>query len=293
MKLISFLTAVLFVITAVLVLLGVNLAHIITNRDQVKALALQAEPLLLDVAPQVAADMLQSQAQEQGLPPIPVDTAVLAEAIQMVLPPEWMSSQMETAVDDVFDGLEAGTPTDIVVELDAAPLLARVRGEPGQQAMTLVVESLPPCAEGNDSAALTVRGVAVPDCLPPDLTAAEAAQLAHDLLVETLDQNPQLVAEAEQLQVPLLTLGRLSPKRRFLFEWLHWFFLVAQGWAGFLWLIPAGLLLLIWLLVVRSWADWGRWWGWPLLVTAVLTFLAAWSMPLVITRWGTVFLPQI
>lgn len=294
LKLMGFLTAILFIITAAAVLLVVNLAQIVTDRDRVKALAVQTEPLLLAAAPQIAADLLQARAEEQGLPPIPVDTAVLAEAILIVMPPEWVSTQMATAVDGVFDDLEGEAPAEIAVELDAATLLTRVRGEPGQEAMALVVASLPPCTEGSENTALTVRGVAIPDCLPPDVAADEAAQFAHDLLIETLDQNPQLVAEAEQLEVPLLTLGRLSPRRQLQFEWLRWFFLVAQDWAGFLWLIPAGLLLLILLLAVRSWADWGRWWGWPLLVTAVLTFLSVWIISLAWARVGetAVFLPD-
>lgn len=294
LKLMGFLTGVLFVTTAVPILLVVNLADVVTDRELVKELAAQTQPLLLAAAPQIAAEMLQAEAQEQGLPPIPVETAVLEEALQTVMPPDWMSTQMDTAVNAVFDGLEADEAAGIAIELDGSQLLTRARGEPGRQAIANVVESLPPCSETGAGTAVTMRGVALPDCLPPDVNAAEAVQTVHNLLVETLDQNPQLEAAAQQIRVPLLTVEQASPEALAQFERLRRIFQLAQRWAGVLWLLPVGLLLLILLLAVRSPAEWGVWWGWPLLLTAVLALLAAWSVPFVVMGWGrtAVSLPQ-
>jgi hypothetical protein len=49
-----------------------------------------------------------------------------------------------------------------------------------------------------------------------------------------------------------------------------------------LWILPLACLLLIVPLAVRSPGSWGHWWGWPLVVTAVIALLGSFAVPTLI-----------
>jgi hypothetical protein len=274
--------AVFFVLTALLALFVVNLARIITDRDIVKAALGDVDGLVTQAAPELVAEMIRQQAMAQGLPPIDVQSPAFQTAVQELIPPEWVEGQTETAVDAVFDTLETGNPAEAQLELNTAPVIERLRGEPGRRVVLAALQSLPVCSEFQIPIDPETGAVTIPNCLPPGIEAASLADQVHAIVVETIDLNPALVAQAGTLQIPLLG-QQLAPADQARLERLHRSFLLAQRWAWLLWLLPLGCLLLILLLAVRSASDFGHWWGWPLLLAAVLAFLLSAVAPAILT----------
>ena len=286
MKLLGGLTAVLFIITAVPTLLLTNLAHVATDRAAIKTALAGSEKAVITAAPEAIVAALQQQAAEQGLPAVPVDTAVLSAAISELLPPDWLSTQTDTAVDTLFNALETGQLAGTAVELDAAPLLQRLRGEPGRQAISVIIHSLPACTEPITGYNPQTGEVSIPNCLPPELNADEVTQQVHAALIDTLNQNPQIDQEMGVVRLPLLTNNEQTAQTaqaRADFQRTSRAFLFLQQRARLFWLLPLACLMLIVLFAVRSLGEWGRWWGWPLLITAVITLFLAFALPALLT----------
>ncbi|MCA9944141.1 MAG: hypothetical protein KC449_11700, partial [Anaerolineales bacterium] len=141
-----------------------------------------------------------------------------------------------------------------------------------------IVNGLPICTEFVNPAELLGPDVTIPACLPPGVPAEQVAQEVHTRLVQTIDSNPQLTSEFGVVRVPLFSPeqqaqnAELVQAREQLMR-LQRIFSLAKDWGWLLWLLPAGCLALIVLLAVRSWSEWGMWWGWPLVGTAVFVLL--------------------
>jgi hypothetical protein len=273
------LVAIAFVVTALSALLVVNLVQVVTDQEVVEEAVANVDVVVVDAVSVLVAEAMEEQARQQGVPVV-VDQAVLQEAVTELIPPGWVEAQTDSAVDAVFGFLETGDPEAAQVEINVRPLLTRLRGQPGQQAMLVVIQGLPEC-EQPIPFDLESGNLEIPGCLPPGLDTVEAATFAHALLVETLDQNPQLTQGIDVVRVPLFDAERMAPAERQQWQRWHRFFVWGQRWAWLLWLLPLACLLLILVLAVRSVAAWGQWWGWPLLVTAVSAYVLTLVVPAV------------
>ncbi|MAU01021.1 MAG: hypothetical protein CL608_28080 [Anaerolineaceae bacterium] len=280
--------AVLFAITAVLALFLTNFFAVVADREVIKESLSNLDSLVVEAVPAIVARTLEEEARERGLAPINLDEEILQDSMETLLPPGWIESQTDTAVDTVYDMLETGDLDNAELEIDTTPLLDRFRGQPGLEIVGSIVNSLPPCTQPLNPAELLGPDVTIPACMPPELTTTQVTQEVHTRLVQALDSNPQLTSEFGVVRVPLFSPEQqaqnveLVQAREQLLRWQRTFAL-AQNWGWLLWLLPAGCLLLIALLTVRSWSDLGHWWGWPLLGTAVLVLLLTLIFP-AITR---------
>jgi len=294
--------AVFFVITAVLALLLVNGAHVLTNRAALKE-ALALDDLLRETLPTVITGVVEEQARAQGLPAPDLDTAVLADTILATLPPEWLAEVTDTAVDALLDYLETGDPALAVVAVDVSPVLAQWQGEVGRQAVLTIVQSLPTCT---DLSVIDLASGTLPTCVPPGIPAEELAVQLFSVVSGTV--LPQIVGQTAVVQIPLLSLDTLDANQLAALQRLQqWYALATQAWWA--WLLPLVCLLLILLFAVRSAAGWGYWWGAPmaaagmlgLVLAIVLPALGTWLMRTAVTGptsvegvtavWGT-FLQQ-
>lgn len=288
LKFLAGIVAVLFVITAVLALFLTNLFTVIANRDLLKESLSNLDQLVVETVPAFVAQALEQQALERGLAPINLDEALLQQSMETLLPPGWIEAQAETAVDTAYDLLETGNLEDAALEIDTTPLLDRFRGEPGKAVVSNIVTSLPTCTEPVNPAEFLGSTVTIPDCLPPDVPVEQIVGEVHSRLVQALDSNPQLANEFGVVRVPLFPPEQESQNQEMLqvreqLLRIQQLFSLAQNWGWLLWLLPVGCLLLIGLLTVRSWSEWGNWWGWPLAITGVLVLLVSFVFPAITT----------
>jgi hypothetical protein len=268
------LAAIFFVITAVLALLVVNGARVITNRAALKE-ALALDVLLRATLPLVITDLVEQQARNQGLPVPELDTAVLTDAILNTLPSDWLGQVTDTAVDGLLDYLETGDPTRAIVRVDVAPVLAQWQGDVGREAVRTIVQSLPVCTS---ITSFDLTSGELPTCIPPGIPADELAVQLFSVVSSTV--LPQIVGTTAVVEVPLLTEGTLSAEQLATLQRLQRLYALA-GEAWRLWLLPLVGLLLILLLAVRSAKDWGYWWGLPMAVAGLLALLIALVLPAV------------
>ncbi|MCC6605329.1 MAG: hypothetical protein IT327_19130 [Anaerolineae bacterium] len=280
--------AIGFVMTAVLALFLTNLFAVMADREVFKESLADLDQLVVEAVPAFVAQTLEEQARERGLAPINLDEALLQESMATLLPPGWIEAQADTAVDTVYDLLEGGDLENAELTIDTTPLLDRFRGQPGLEVVDNIVTSLPPCTQPINPAELLGPNVTIPACLPPGIPTNQVTQEVHTRLVQALDSNPQLTSDFGLVRIPLFPPeqeaqnAELIQAREQLLR-LQRAFTLAQDWGWLLWLLPAGCLLLIALLAVRSLSELGHWWGWPLLGTAVFVLFIAILFPAVTT----------
>ncbi len=207
--------------------------------------------------------------------PLSVVSGADREAVARELaPPDWLRDQLEQAVRDLVSVAEAP-------ELDELPDLTislrevkvRALGEPGDRALSIVLNALPECPPGQAPLDL---GSDTPICKPAGLNLNPfLAQLKTFLppLVERLPDTYRVEWQPQQVDVleDLQQAGRTLDQLRFAL-----LLLVA---------LDVALLGLIWLLAVRSPGEWLRWTGMPLLLLGLLALLLAVLIPRVIA-WG-------
>lgn len=281
--------AVLFVVTAVPLFFVINLARSLTDRaDLVEAL--QLEPALRPVLPQLVAEGIQNEIAQRGLPPVSIDPAVLAPALEQIIPAGWIDGVVDTAVTHIFDYFESGDLAQLNWAMDLQPILTRLRGQPGQQLILSILQSLPACSAPLSEFDLSSGSVEIPNCLPPELSLNEVAAQIHNVMVETLDANPQLLTDG-RLEMPIFD-AELTPEEQTQWGQLRQVYLAGRlSWL--LWGVPVGLLLLILMLAVRSGREWGQWWGWPLLLAGVFSLLLAVIIPALFTIWWRTAVPPL
>lgn len=282
------LVAIFFVITAVLALFLTNLFSVIADRELIKESLSNLDSLVVETVPAFVTQTLEQQARERGLAPINLDEELLQQSMETLLPPGWIEAQADTAVDTVYDMLETGNLDNAELQIDTTPILDRFRGEPGQAVVSNIIASLPTCTQLINPAELLGPNVTIPDCLPPGVPTEQISQEVHTRLVQALNSNPQLSSEFGVVRVPLFSAAQqaqnaeLVQAREELLR-LQRIFAFMQQWGWFLWLLPFSCLLLITLLAVRSWSEWGLWWGWPMAGTAVLVLFISLIFPAVTT----------
>ena len=278
-KVIAILAVIAFLLTAVFALFAANLARVVTDRQMVINAITETgglEEWTRQQAPRLFSRLVQEQIERAGLPSIPLDDELLAAAASKLIPASWMEAQTARVVNAVYDYLETGDPAAAVVRLDAQPLLAQLEGDAGRQLATLVIGTLPPCSAEDVGALLQglTGGGEIPACIPPGVSQDVLADQAHQMITRSIQQNPQLVAAASGVEIPLLQ--NVPPARLEQLQRLRQAYLLASRWAWTLWLPPLFALLLIALAAIRSRRTLGLWWGWPLLLAGGGALLLAW-----------------
>lgn len=270
------LAALLFVTTAVLALLLVNGARILTNREALKE-ALALEVLLRQALPGVIGNVVEQQARAQNLPVPQLDTDTLSDAILDTFPAGWLDEVTETAVDGVLNYLSTGNPEQAVLTIDVSPVLTQWQGEMGQQAVLEIVQTLPICT---DPAAFDLSSGTLPTCVPPGVPIEEMAIQLHSVIGSSI--LPPIVGASALVRLPLLsaetlTAGQLSILQRV----QRLYALATQSWR--LWLLPLFSLMAITLFAVRTLANWGYWWGWPMAAAGFIALMLALVLPALVT----------
>jgi hypothetical protein len=274
-KALAFLLVIFFVIIALVVVLIWSVQSNILNADaHVTALE---EAGVFEVPYQLIRDGdipgVVGLLLTQG--PLSVVSGADREAVARELaPPDWLRDQLEQGVRDlvaVAEAPELGELPNLTISLREVKV--RALGEPGDRALSIVVNALPECPPGQAPLDL---GSDTPICKPAELNLNSfLAQLKTFLppLVERLPDTYQVEWQPEQVDVlqDLQQAGRTLDRLRYAL-----LLLVA---------LDAALLGLIWLLAVRSPGEWLRWTGMPLLLVGLLALLLAVLIPRVIA-WG-------
>jgi hypothetical protein len=194
--------------------------------------------------------------------------------ITKLVPPEWLQAQAESIIGQIFAYIDSDEPRPMLA-ISLTQIKERISGEEELQAVMQIVRAQPKCTpeqmaviESDD-----VSADEIPLCQPPQEKIDEYThdvemvldEVARDIPNSAVVDLSSLSADAQEGPFgdsPSLTLRiirsalRLSP------------------------LVPVTLLLLVTLFGVRSWKEWGQWWGIPILIIgAIWASLAVVALP--------------
>lgn len=203
-----------------------------------------------------------------------VSGAALEKVARELAPPDWLRSQMARAIRDlvaVAEQPDLNELPDVVISL--SEVKARALGEPGDRALAIVVAALPECSAGEEPFRVSRDK---PICKPAGINLTRFLGNLKARLVPLVNRVPdtyRISWQPEQRDVleDLQRAGQTLKKLQFAL-----LLLVALNLA---------LLGLVWVLAVRSPAEWLRWTGVPLLLLGLLTLLVALLIPLIVA-WG-------
>ncbi len=285
----AFLLGCVFVGTAVFALFFVSLAGVLTDRETMKEIVSGADEWVLENVPAFTAEMIQQQALQLGLPAIDVDEAAIQEVVQLLIPPTWADEQTEAIVDALYDFLDSGDVGAATVVLDITPFLTQLRGDAGLQLVTVLLDNLPTCTQSTADLiwGMLADSVEVPRCLPQEVDRQAFAANMHTAVVQTIDQNPQLLAQAGRFEVNLLTneANQVSPEQQAQLQQMYQLYQTAQKFAWMMWLIPLFSLFFMLLLAARSLRSFFLWLGWPLAVAGLLTIGGVLILPFLLSSF--------
>lgn len=274
--------AVLFVVVTVPVLFATSLGQVVTNRELIKE-TLNADQLIMNAVENAARETLESQPVIADLPEVIRDSSALDDALNNFLPPGWAAQQSDQVVDAVFDYLETGDESALVLEIELAPLLESLRGEPGRELVFAALRSLPPCTDELFDFDILSGDFDIPGCIPPLVPVDFLAGQLHNLVVLAVDSNTVESVVGETITIDLLGLDpAVSGLVRARLEQFREIYLFGKQSLVLLWLLPIVTLLLIVPLAVRSPSALGHWWGWPILATAVIALIGSFAVPTLI-----------
>ena len=149
--------------------------------------------------------------------------------------------------------------------------------------MATIVAGVPDCTEPLDPAAYLGSDVSIPSCVPVEIPRQVIVDEVHAQFVQTLDANPELIAQSGELRVPLFEVmqgddpNATAAREQFLR--VSRTLTLVQRWGWLLWLFATFSLLMIAMLAVRSLSELGHWWGWPLFLTGALVLLLTFVGP--------------
>ena len=286
-KFLAFLLGCVFIGTAVLALFVVSLSNILTDRETMKEIVSGADDWVLENVPEFTANAIQQQATQFGLPDVEVDEDAIQQAIRLLIPPNWVDEQTGAIVDALYDFLDSGNVGVAVVVLDIAPFLVQLRGEAGLQLVTILLNNFPTCAQTTSDLIWGVLSntVEVPVCLPQEVNRQAFAQNMHTAVIQTIDQNPEILAQAGRFEVNLLTnsANQVSPEQQAQLQRTYQLYQTAKSFAWMLWLLPLGSLFLILLLTARSLRSFALWLGWPLALAGLFGIGLVILLPFLLT----------
>ena len=279
--------AILFILSAVIVLLLINVeAKAFSSATYKQAFADQR---LYERMPEILATALTST-MGQNINAIPFLRALAPEdwqnTITMLLPPEELKATADNALDATFDYLNGRSSS---AALSLIPLKTQLAGPSGMNVVLQILSLQPACtAEQLTQMALGLLGGQIALCNPPP----EAVNLMTPFLQSQL-QTMTTVIPNEVTFIPGTLSGtpqdpRLQLNRvRFVIKLTP--------------LVPVLLLLAVTVFAVRSLRDWLTWWGWPFMIAGVSCVLigllgaplVGWILQLLIQGQGTLPIPPV
>ncbi len=287
-RFITFILAILLIVTLPLSLLVFNVGRVVFDRDLVKGVVTEIVTQS-DLIPVGLAWFSESRAQarvEAGLAqPGTLEPDVLQlmafldaddwRAIKgEVLTDEILAAWVAVAVDGVYDWIDSDERVPQIA-FDMQPFKARVGDEPGLRSVEIVYEALPACSEAQIedfkqrlSAAPPGTEVLYNLCRFPDPWREDQFSDYLDSLDAVVNSVPatfDLTGEVAQAENPAGVGPEAIKAQLRLLKSVYWVALF----------VPLGLLALIWLFGARSLDRLGRWWGTPLTLGGLIALIIA------------------
>jgi hypothetical protein len=287
LKTLAAICAVLFIFASVPVLLLFNIERKVFTSTTYKQ-AFEDQRLYERMPSLLAAALTSTISQNESTVPFLRELSVeeWQVTISSILPPEELRAMTDQALDSTFDYLNFRSSSVIISIL---PVKAQLAGEAGVNVVRQFLRTQPECTvEQLTQMALGLLGGNIALCNPPEEAMGLLAPFIQSQLQTINATFPNEIAlvpgtDSGTPNDPRLQLQMVRSAIQF-----SPFFVIL-------------LLLTVAVFAVRSIRDMLIWWGWPLLITGVISGLIAligspivgWFLQTLIQSQGAVFLPPI
>ena len=286
-KFLAAVSAVLFVVSSVVVLLLFNIERKAFSAETYKQ-AFENQRLYERIPAMLASTLTTSIAENPNA--IPLLRALTVEnwqaSLTTLLPPEELRALADNALDSTFDYLNGKTDSAVI---SLIPIKTHLAGESGLEVVRQFLSLQPACTpEQLSQMALGLLGGQISLCNPPQEAMGLMAPFIQTQLQAMTAIIPDQVAfipgtNSDTPSDPRLKLNMIRS---------------AIKLTPF---IPILFLFGITVFAVRSLRDWLMWWGWPLLLAGATGMLIAlvgsplvgWILQLLIQSQGTIFVPPV
>ncbi|HEY47335.1 MAG TPA: hypothetical protein G4O14_11190 [Anaerolineae bacterium] len=194
--------------------------------------------------------------------------------VDIVLPSGWIKSQIAEVFNALNSWIDSEEPVPKLV-LDIQPFKDRLMRGGAEEILEMIVDSWPSCTTNQNEEIQQAlrRSEAVPilRCEPPEPYRERLMSYATEMMMEALREiPPEFVIGGEEID-PQEAVDMMVMK-----DWIR----LVRTLSRSIWLVPIALLGLIMAFAIRSWSEFGRWWGIPLLLSGVFIFGYALLTPL-------------
>jgi len=286
-KFFAALCAVLFVISSVIVLLLFNIERKAFNSATYKQ-AFENQRLYQRVPAMLATVLSTSIAENPNAMPLfkALTAADWQTSLTTLLPPEELRALADNTLDATFDYLNGKTDSAVI---SLSPIKAHLSGESGIQVVRQFLSLQPACTPDQLSQmALGLLGGQITLCNPPE----EAIGLMAPFIQAQLQAMASLIPD--QIAFIPGTLSHTPNDPRLKLNAVR----SAIKLTPF---IPALFLFGMAVFAVRTLREWLIWWGWPFMITGVISaFLGLVGSPLIggilqllIQKQATIFVPPV
>lgn len=192
---------------------------------------------------------------------------------EALLGEEVIAGWVQRTVHGLFEWLDSGDAVPVII-WDMEPLIQKMNGPEGQEAVVAYYESLPDCTDLQMEELKTQPGEPLPRakmveelCKLSTFPHGEQIQVYNDVMKMVIDATPR---EFNATQALLKSRDNIRSTYT-----LKWRFRTYRYNMDLVLLIPLGLLFLILIFGVRSMEGLGQWWGIPLIGGGLITLLSS------------------
>jgi len=271
MKVLAIAVALMFILVLPLSLLGRDLAKVMFSPASVSGI-MRNRLLESGFVNNIAAESFLSERwineMDMGggdLKPMfqYLSTAEREEILTTLMPPEWVDAQLDNVIHSFFAWVESDQPEPRVA-VDLIPLKEGLLKGGLHRIIDTLIDSWPSCTtdeiEIMREELMRTGEIPIEVCEPPEPYRSQVLDFAVDELGFLIRGQPDKIPLFDSLDASPAEVTEFKEQFQFLRSVMMW------GW-----FLPASLLGVMMILVIRSMRDIGQWWGIPLLIGGLLS----------------------
>ncbi len=271
MKVLAIAVALIFILVVPITLLGRDLATVLFSPVSVSGI-LRSRLLASGFVNNIAAESFLSErwfdATDIGggeLKPMfkYLSPAERQEILTDLMPPEWVDAQLDNVIHSFFTWIDS-EQAEPLIAIDLVPLKEGFLKGGLRRTIDTLIDSWPSCTtdeiEIMREELMRTGEIPIEVCEPPEPYRSQVLDFAVAELGFLIRGQPDKIPLFDSLDASLAEVTEFKEQFQFLRSVMMW------GW-----FLPASLLGVLMILVIRSMRDVGQWWGIPLLIGGLLS----------------------
>ncbi len=187
------------------------------------------------------------------------------EILATLMPPEWVDSQLDSIIRSFFTWIDSEQPEPRIA-IDLVPLKEGLLKGGLRRIIDTLIDSWPSCTtdeiEIMSQELMRTGEIPIEICEPPEPYRSQVLDYTVAELGSLIREQPGKLPILDALDAPKSEITELKDQLQFMRSVMMWS-----------WFLPASLLGVIMILIIRSMREIGPWWGIPLLIGGLLSLM--------------------